>query len=81
MESFAEQSEFLLARKKLSTKLAANWRNKNRSKKKYPGQSLIKKLPPPLLYPPSKGACQKRFSGFCPLRGYHFYSIGFAFWF
>ena len=53
MESFAEQSEFLLARKKLSTKLAANWRNKNRSKKKYPGQSLIKKLPPPLLFPPS----------------------------
>ena len=42
MESFAEQSEFLLARKKLSTKLAANWRNKNRSKKKYPGQSLVK---------------------------------------
>ena len=53
MESFAEQSEFLLARKKLSTKLAANWRNKNRSKKKYPGQSLIKKLPPPLLLSPS----------------------------
>ena len=53
MESFAEQSEFLLARKKLSQKLAANWRNKNRSKKKYPGQSLIKKVPPPLLLPPS----------------------------
>ena len=54
MESFTEQSEFLLARKKLSQKLAANWRNKNRSKKNYSGrQPPIKKLPPPLLFPPS----------------------------